>query len=184
MQMVSLSQETFSRLQAHAVPLVDSIETVINRALDALEATSGETRQTNGVGTRPFNPANPPNLSFTTVRSVIFEGKRHIPSETYWNSILVASIREAAKRKMSPAQIAELLIVNNILGKKDEGGYKFIEEAGLSVQGQDSNAAWKAAHHLATELGFSIEVSFVWQNNPKAAFPGVTGTYSLGRKQT
>ena len=178
MQMVSISRETFARLQAHAVPLVDSIETVINKALDALDA-KGASGKPLGPAVRAFNPDSPPSLSFTTVRSVVFEGKRHIPAETYWNSILVAAIREAAKRGMSPAQISELLIVNNVAGQKEDGGYKFVKEAALSVQGQDANAAWKAAFHMAKAMGLSIEVSFVWQHNPKAAFPGESGILSV-----
>jgi hypothetical protein len=179
-QMVSISQETFSRLQSHAVPLVDSIESVINKALDALESVATDTATPSSV--RAFNPDAPPSLSFTTVRSVVFEGVRHIPSETYWNSILTAAIREAAKRGMNAQQISALLIVNNVAGKKEDGGYKYVAEAGISVQGQDANAAWKAAYHLATALNLSIEVSFAWQHNPKAAYPGQSGTFSVKGK--
>ena len=35
---VELSPKPFARLQAHAVPLVDSIESVINRIVDYYEA--------------------------------------------------------------------------------------------------------------------------------------------------
>lgn len=177
--MVTLSEETFSRLQAHAVPLIDSIETVINRALDALDARGGDRVASAGGGIRPFNPASPPSLSFTTVRSVTFQGKRHVPAETYWNSIMNAAVREAAKRKMSAAEISDLLLVNNVQGRKEDGGYKYIEEAGLSVQGQDANAAWKAAFQIIHALGLEVEVTFVWQNNPKAAYPGVVGSFSV-----
>ena len=38
---VELSPQTFARLQAHAVPLVDSIETVIGRLIDFYEARDG-----------------------------------------------------------------------------------------------------------------------------------------------
>lgn len=181
MQMVSISQETFSRLQAHAVPLVDSIESVINKALDALESVATDATAP-PPSVRAFNPDAPPSLSFTTVRSVVFQGVRHIPSETYWNSILTAAIREAAKLGMNAEKISTMLIINNVPGKKEDGGYKYIEEAGLSVQGQDANAAWKAAYHLATALNLSIEVSFAWQHNPKAAYPGQSGTFSVKAK--
>jgi hypothetical protein len=177
--MVSISQETFTRLQAHAVPLVDSIESVINKALDALESKSSAPAAPVSSA-RAFNPDAPPSLSFTTVRSVVFESVRLPPAETYWNSILNAAIREAAKRKMSASQISNLLIVNNVPGKKEDGGYRYIEEAGLSVQGQDANASWKATYHIATALKLSIEVGFAWQHNPKAAYPGQSGSFSIG----
>ena len=63
-------------LQAHAVPLVDTFDTVINRAVGALDAVKG-----NGAGSPPpgavrsVNPSKPPNLAYTTVHSIIFKGK-------------------------------------------------------------------------------------------------------------
>ncbi len=39
---ISLSQAAFERLQRHAKPFVDTPETVILRALDALEQTTGQ----------------------------------------------------------------------------------------------------------------------------------------------
>ena len=181
MHTVAISQDTFSRLQKNAVPLVDSIETVINRALDALEVGGATTNATASL-IRTFNPESPPSLSFTTVRSVVFEGIRHTPSETYWNSILMNAVRHAAKKGLSPKQISELIIVNHVDGEKNDVGYKYIDVAGVSVQGQDANAAWKAAYHLAINLDLSIEVTFFWQDNPKAAFPGQSGSFSVNAK--
>ena len=37
MRKVDITERTFERLQRHAVPLVDTADTVINRAFDALE---------------------------------------------------------------------------------------------------------------------------------------------------
>ncbi|MFD0939015.1 T4SS efffector SepA family protein [Methylobacterium trifolii] len=172
---VSLDPSTFSRLQALAVPLVDTIDTVVNRALDALEASKTTAALEPMDGPRSFNPAAPPNLSFTTVRSVKLGSHRFPPKETYWNSLMVECIREAAKQGKSSDEINDLILVPSIVGKKEESGYKFIQEAGVSVQGQDANAAWRAIFRLATALNLTVEVSFVWQANPKAAFPGDLG---------
>lgn len=177
MQVVQISQETFARLQAHAVPLVDTIETVINRALDALDGSKDGAFKPAKLG--GFDPSAPPNLSFTTVRSVIVAGKKLPPKETYWNSVLLACVRVAAKNGFSPKQISELIVVNHVIGVKEGSGYKYLKEAGVSIQGQDANVAWKAAYHIAKQVNISVEVSFVWQNNPKAAFPGQTGKLSI-----
>lgn len=176
---VKLGAETFARLQAHAIPLVDTIESVINRALDALDREAGVKDLVPDDGVRSFDPSAPPSLSFTTVRSVVVNGRRHPPAETYWNSILEAAVREAAKRGRTPAEIGDLLIVNHVVGPREGGGYRFVEEAGVSVQGQDANAAWRAAFHIADVMKIPIEVTFFWQSSAKAAFPGTVGRMTV-----
>ncbi len=176
---VSLSSATFTRLQALAEPLVDTIETVINRALDALEASKSEPREVLPEGAERFNPAGPPSLSYTTVKSALLEGKRLPPAETYWNTLMYACIRAAAAKGKTPQEIDKLVLVPSVVGKKEAGGFRFIEEAGISVQGQDANSAWRATHRIATALGLSVEVVFMWQQNPKAASPGKLGAFSI-----
>ncbi len=181
---VNLSDATFMRLQAHAVPLVDTIETVINRVLDTYEAGKPPAPDESSYGARVFNPAGPPNLAHTKVLSVELCGRRLPPPETNWNALLVAMIREAAKRLGSAEQIKDLVIVNCVLGRKEEDGYKFLPDVGLSLQGQDSNGAWKAAYHIAKNLGLPISVTFVWFQNEKAVLPGATGRFSVTTSQS
>jgi hypothetical protein len=169
---VPLSSETVARLQAHAVPLVDTFDTVINRAVDALDAMNG-----NGAGSPPpgavrsVNPSKPPNLAYTTVHSIIFKGKALPPAETYWNNLLLAVIREA-KANFTKERISDLLVCNHVLGPKEDNGYKYLDDVGISVQGQDANHAWKATYHLLSAIKLPVEVAFSWQDNPKAAAPG------------
>ncbi len=177
---VTLSSETFARLQKHAVPLIDTIDSVINRALDALESDEVPQGGFVAAGAMLLDPAAPPSLSFTTVKSVVLAGRRHPPAETYWNSVLEGVIKEAARKGKTPAEIHDLLIVNSVVGVKEDGGYKVVPEAGVSVQGQDSNAAWRAAFHIADSLGIPVEVTFVWQDSPKAAHPGGMGRLCVG----
>jgi hypothetical protein len=176
---VSLSDATFSRLQAHAVPLVDTIETVVNRILDAYEAAGPEPIDETLPAIRRFDAVSPPNLAHTKLLSAELCGRPLPPSETYWNSLLLAAVREARKHVNSAEEVRNLVIVNSVAGRKEEGGYKYLEDVGLSVQGQDANAAWKAVHHLARKLGFSVSATFVWYENKKAVFPGVAGRLSV-----
>lgn len=186
MRTIPIEDATFSRLQNHGEPFVDTIDMVINRALDALDAnregkTSSSQAGTVVVGStkhwqgqEEFDPSATPNLAFTTVRSAAVDGRVLPNSESYWNSILIEVVRLAAK-KLETRAIMDLLLANHIDGQKEDGGYKFIPEAGLSIQGQDANGAWKATYYLASAIGASVEVSFVWQNTPKAARPGSLG---------
>ena len=76
---VELSPQTFARLQAHAVPLVDSIESVINRIVDYYEAKSGKPVPTSegddSKNVRQFTPATPPSLKHTQVLTVEFSSE-------------------------------------------------------------------------------------------------------------
>ena len=73
----------------------------------------------------------------------------------------------------------ELILGNCVTGRKDDEGYRYFKDLGLSIQGQDSNAAWRATHYVASRLGLPLRVTFVWQDNPKAAFPGVSGSFLI-----
>jgi hypothetical protein len=76
---VDLSPTTFTRLQTHAVPLIDTIENVINRLLDAYEAKSGTpiapADGDNDITARQFNPNTPPSLTHAKVLAIEFGGK-------------------------------------------------------------------------------------------------------------
>ena len=69
-----------------------------------------------------------------------------------------------------------MLLCNFLDGEADATqGYRFIKEAGLSVQGQAANPAWKTIYHLVRTLGLSLDVVFIWEDKARAAFPGKTG---------
>jgi hypothetical protein len=178
--MREISDATFQRLKAHAEPLVDDVDSVINRALDALEASGQKPETASGVSQRLVNPAAPPNLAHTTVRSIELCGRILPPNETYWNTLLISALREAAKKGLSAKDLKDVLIANAVLGRKEDDGYRYFKDLGLSIQGQDSNAAWRATYHLAHKLSLPIKVSFGWQNNPKAAFPGSSAVLVVG----
>jgi hypothetical protein len=177
--MREFSDATFERLKAHAEPLVDTLDSVINRALDALETMPGKAVPAGGAA-RSLNPAAPPNLAHTTVRSIELCGRTLPPNETYWNTLLIATLREAAKLGLEPDSLKALLIANSVVGRKEDEGYRYFKDLGLSIQGQDSNAAWRATYHIARNLDLPLQVTFSWQNNSKAAFPGTDAVFTVG----
>jgi hypothetical protein len=173
-----IADATFERLKAHAEPLVDTIDSVINRALDALEEKSGsDLHGLTPVRNRRFNPAAPPSLAHTTVKAIELCGKLLKPNETYWNTLLIATLREAKSRGTKTEELSQLVLGNCLVGRKEDEGYRFYKDLGLSIQGQDSNAAWRATYHVASKLGLSLTVMFAWQDNPKSAFPSSTGMF-------
>lgn len=177
---VELPDDLFARLQKHAVPLIDTPLTVIERALRALEEGDEEPASLMNVACRTFNPAAPPDLSFTTLKSAKIAGKAMPKADTYWNSVMVSVIQEAAVRGNATQDILDLITVNSQAGKRDDGGFKYIEIAGLSIQGQAANSAWRQAYVLASSFGIEVEVTFYWKNSEKAAMPNVSGTLFIG----
>lgn len=180
---VDLTPTTFTRLQAHAVPLVDTIESVINRLLDAYEAKDGTPIPGSDEGQasnlRQFNPNTPPDLRHTKVLSIEFGGKPLARGEANWNGLLNAAVRVAKAKTKSSADLKKLVIVNFVEGQKSDEGYRFLSDIGLSVQGQDANGAWKGACHVAQQLDCKLNATFIWRDKEGAAFPGVTGQFSI-----
>ncbi|MXP15678.1 hypothetical protein GRI44_13055 [Altererythrobacter confluentis] len=175
---ITIPDELFARLQKHAVPFVDTPLTVIERALTALEEGDEDAQiPKGGSDVRAFNPAAAPNLTFSTPQIAKVGKKMLAKAKTYWNPIMYAVIEEAAKRGISQADISSVIAVPYIEGRNEENGYKFVEKANISVQGQDANSAWKQAYRIASSFGIAVEVEFSWQNTEKAAMPNVAGSF-------
>jgi len=175
---IDISESLFARVQSFAIPLVDTFETVMHKALDALQAQNGNPGGATSNSARTLNPAAAPNLSFTTVHSILLNGKRMPPAETYWNNLLRAVIIKA-NETLSTEELTELVICNNVVGKKEDNGYNYLKEAGISVQATEANKAWKATYLVAKAIKLPLEVDFSWQENPKAAMPSQHGKFVL-----
>jgi hypothetical protein len=182
---VELSATTFTRLQAHAVPLVDSIESVINRLIDFFESSDGApvpAKAGEPDNVRQFNPSAPPSLTHTKVLAIDFGGRPLERGQVNWNGLLNVAIREAKAASKSVAEFKKLVVVNFVDGQKNDEGYRYLPDLKLSVQGQDANGAWKAACHIAQQLGRELTATFVWREKEGAAFPGVTGRFSVAKR--
>jgi len=166
---VNLERSTIERMKAHAEPLVDTYDTIINRALDALDAKK-EQASSRGV----LNPASPPNLAYATLKSVVLNGKQFPPAETHWNTLMVAAVHEA-KKHLPTQEVSNLVLCAHVVGKKEDNGYKYLRDVGISVQGQDANSAWKTTYNILKAIKVPVEVALVWQDNPKTVAGRTTG---------
>ena len=170
---ITLSASTFSRLQSCAEPLVDDIESVVNKLVDHYKKTPD-----NSPASAPQMPVgSTPDLSWTKLLSAEIAGKPL--KKVDWNALLDAMIVMAATKAKPGEEVAELIVVNRVIGEKTNNGYRFIPSAGVSVQGQDAKHCWKGIAHIANKLNIPVKVFFQWYDNEKASKPGQTGKLSL-----
>jgi hypothetical protein len=170
---ISISPATFARLQRCAEPLVDDIESVINKLIDRYEAKGAP-----APSSAPKTLHIPlPDLTWTKLLSAEINGQPL--KKVDWNALLIAMVELAATKAKPGEEVAELVIVNRVIGQKTNNGYRFVSSAGISVQGQDANACWKAISHIANKLNVPVKVFFRWYDNEKAAKPGETGKLVL-----
>jgi hypothetical protein len=185
MPQISISQPLFTKLQMIAEPFVDTPETAIAKAVEFYLSNH---KTTNGAAHPSHSEASvmlllpdaPPDLSFTRPVSIELEGSKFQKSMLYWNPLLFDLVRIAASKVGSTDQLKRVLLCNYVDGEGDEKlGYRYIPKAKISVQGQAANPAWKSIYHIVKTLGLSLDVTFVWEDKAKAAFPGKTGRMKI-----
>lgn len=182
---IEISDDTFALLKRHAEPLVDTFDTIIGKFGRAFQATNGHSDEDSPpiieapISAKIYNHNSPPDLTFTKVVSAKLDG-RPISRRTNWASILRWAVHKAKNQASNEDELRRLIIVNFVIGKKEDDGYKYLPEVNLSVQGQDTNAAWRGINHIAQQLKIPIDVVFVWRHKEKAAFPGESGRLVVG----
>ena len=180
MPQINVSQSFYEKIKGLAEPFVDTPESVLTRCVDFYIANHGETKATaakpESAAPMVFPADAPPDLTFSRPVAIELDGEIFEKKDLYWNALMLDVVKRAAQKLNSPVKLKQLILVNYMDGEGPEKqGYRFIPSAGLSVQGQDSNAAWKAVMHIIKATNMSINVTFVWENKDKAAYPGKTG---------
>lgn len=179
-QKIDVSDTTFQRLQALAVPFVDAPGDVIDRLLDHYESVKKidipKPYGTAAVGSpngRTFDPSSPPDLTHTRLMKAVLGGKA-LPRPK-WNELVRQIHRVAYEQLGDFDELRRMSTANMENGNKQDEGYKPLNGLGFSIQGVDSNEAWRIVYGLAKRLGVSLEVEFEWREKEGAAFPGSPG---------
>ena len=99
MPQITIDSTTYERLQRHARPFVDTPDTVINLAIDALDQLSARPVPSNGAAAaseRRIDPRLLPSLTHTKVLDASIDG---VPvPKANWNLLLDEILRRAMKR--------------------------------------------------------------------------------------
>lgn len=178
---IVIEQKTFERLQRHAKPLVDTPDSVIARALDALDQLegSGATSQVptprggaTAAGERGmvFGTTEPlPDVRHTRLLAASIGGSS---VRANWNNVLRALLLRARRHYGDFGQLKRRCAVNIVPREKSDEGYRYLPQAGFSYQGVNANAAAGAIVSLAKDIGVALDLDFEWRNKEQAAYPG------------
>lgn len=171
---IQITETTFARLQNHAQPLIDTPDSLINRALDALDrigdAPNSSGQPESATGERTVDPLALPDLKHTKVLNAAIDGA--VIARPNWNRLLDRLIVLAMKRLNDFQQLQRICPVNMVEGRKEVEGYGFLAEAGISVQGQAANTACRSLIAIARSLRVPVEITFLWRTKEGAAHPG------------
>lgn len=175
MPKIQISQETFERLQSHAQPLVDTTETVINRALDALDhqnivpPPTPKRRQ----GELQINLLHPPDLKHTKMLDAEVDGAA--VQNLGWNILVQMMVRTAVKRSIAFDDIDRMCPSTIVNGRKRDTGYGYLPDIDVSVRYMNANRACQAFLKIAQNLGIALDIGFMWRNKKDAVHPGQRG---------
>jgi len=179
---IRISQRTYEKLQLLAKPFTDTPDSVISRLVDKA-MSNGKPDPQHGVP--DDNPerkpvvleANDPGeLKYTRVRSAKFgEIELHRPT---WNGLLREAHKVALSELGSMAELIKATGANIRAGRYENEGFHYLQEADLSIQGQDSNHSWENSLRLAKRLSVPVAVRFEWHDKQGAAHPGQIGSIS------
>ena len=205
---IEVSLETYDRLQRRAVPFEDSPDSVIARLLDKSGregdgATAGEGAAIekdgggdvlsgsgeggsaqafgadSGIDVAVDDPFSPPSLKHTKVLRAEVDG-REVPKAN-WTAVRHAVVAMALDQGgYNLRRLLEVWPMNAVETRKNDEGYSYYEDLGLSIQGQDANHAWQATAAVARALSVGVKVWFQWRTKPDAAHPGMRGLLNVG----
>ena len=175
---ITIEQATFERLQRHAQPLVDSVDAVVNRALDAMEAGEGKQPEEHlRAGEREIDPERLPDVKHTKVLAARL-GEANIKSPN-WNRLLHRVLVLSMGRVADLNELQQLCPANMVRGRKTDEGYSHLPEIDISVQGLSANEACTALTVTARALGIGLDVAFMWRAKEGAAHPGERGRLQI-----
>lgn len=182
MPVVRISDATMQKLQPLAIPLTDSMDSLLGRLADAAHKgipyslpvfTSPVAVPQQSVPT-PWDVPPHEDLAYTRIISVDFDGVRLPIKGRGWND-LAKCVHETAYQKLGSFNALRLATRAKVQqGKHQQRGFEYLPNIDTSLQGMDANVALDNSARLAHAIGAPLLVTFEWLNHPKAAKPGET----------
>jgi predicted CopG family antitoxin len=177
---IEISDSTYVKLKA-LMRTSDTTETVISKLLDEAQRTVSSSVKTirqaveadvsmiRGKRKSDLEFINQPAPDLTHAKLLLayVNGREVRPIK--WNQLLITTISGVVKKDSKTAMSGMSGI---ILSQKNDSGYKYYADLGLSVQGQDANDAWRLTTEIAHKYGWVVEILCEWRPKDGAAYPG------------
>jgi hypothetical protein len=180
MPVIRIPDPIYKRLQALAVPFEDTPITVIEKLLNEYEARYQSQQVSETENYRVLEPDAVSNLHHTRVLRTVIGGQEiHQPN---WNKIVDAAHGIAIRQGFSVEDLIKLTLSHIVQGEKISSGFHYLPEVNISIQGVDSNLAWRNTLHLMKNLKMPIEIYFEWRDKEGAAYPGEKGKFIWNAK--
>lgn len=177
MPTIQITDEVFGRLQAIARPLVDTSSDVLSRLLDFYEnrkepeaASKTNNVTIEGREGSTFSYENRPPLVHTKLLDWGIGSTK--ADENSWNAMVRHSLMLLYRKHNSFEEVKKAAAANLIRGKKDDRGYKYIQELGFSYQGVSAEDAIAIVARASRDLGVDSWFEFVWRDKDGAYRPG------------
>ncbi|MEA5522158.1 T4SS efffector SepA family protein [Limnoraphis robusta] len=183
-KVIRISNQIFTRLQEIAEPLTDTPATVIERLLDFYEENyqsdgkfqKAETFIDEDFNIERFDPETPPNLKHSRVNKVMI-GNSTL-SGLNWQKT-VRYIHCLCMKQAKTFDALQMITTFDIeKGNRQDKGFYYVPEIGISIRNVDSNVAWKGIFTMAKKISIPIAIYFEWRDKPEAENPGGKGLLS------
>jgi hypothetical protein len=176
--MAEIKESTLRLLQQHAIPLEDTVDTVIERMVAFYVQHKGPNGQSLTVETPPgvqeFDPSSPPDVTHTKLMKAAI-GTARLPNPK-WNDLLRRAHEIAFDRVGRDFdKLRSVTTANLYKGNKSADGYAPLGNLGFSIQGVAANDALRIVLAIAKKLALPMEVVFDWRLKEGALRPGETG---------
>jgi hypothetical protein len=169
-----ISDFAFNYLKEMAEPLVDTVETALDKLiLEHQSFFGGPSRTEEFDDSNTYRRANLPDVKFTAIDAATIGGK---PCRASWNHILEATIAACAIKGTPREDMKAILDANVFLGKRSDAGFRYVPEADISIQGLEANRAAHNILKLADRFEVSVRIDVAWPSMSKGAHPGSTKT--------
>ena len=179
MPVIRISEPTFQRLQAIAIPFEDTPATVIDRLLDLHDDVTaagkhlrkGPPAASSSAGRAKSSPSatnTVPDFTHARILKGSFAGK----AVENWNDLVHVAHRVAFARLGSLDELESSSKSNILRGHFRSSGFHYLKDLAISIQNVSANDAWRRAAHLARKLDVPIQLEVEWDQKKGAVHPG------------
>ena len=185
MPVIRISEPTFQRLQAIAIPFEDTPSNVIERLLDLHDDVKASGRHLDKVPGITSRAPSMSSLSGAKVRSEpeldpvpdftharILKGSFAGKVVENWNDLVHVAHRVAFTKLRSLDNVESISKSHILRGHFRTSGFHHLKDLNISIQNVSANDAWRRASHMARKLDVPIQLEVEWEQHKGAVHPG------------